>query len=78
MKNVECEIYNLGNSSPITLNEFIHNCELWWGKADYKQIDNQLGDVPATYADITKARRDLNYVPKIKIIDGLRKTYIFK
>ena len=39
------------------------------------QIKNQLGDVPKTYADITKAKKDLNYEPKTSLIDGLTNTY---
>ena len=66
------EVYNLGNSSPISLNDFIALCEKVVGKkAIYKQIDNQLGDVPHTYADISKAKRDLGYDPKVGLEEGL-------
>jgi len=76
-KEVECEIYNLGNSSPVSLNEFIELCEKIVGKkGNYEEIENQLGDVPHTYADISKAKRDLNYEPKIKLKDGLQFMYL--
>lgn len=75
-KKVKCEVYNLGNSSPISLNDFIELCEKVVGnKAIYKQIDNQLGDVPHTYADISKAKRDLRYDPKVGLDEGLRLIY---
>jgi len=75
-KGVKCEVYNLGNSSPVSLNEFIGLCEKVVGKkALYKQIDNQLGDVPHTYADISKAKRDLGYYPKVGLEEGLRLMY---
>ena len=75
-KDIQCDIYNLGNSSPVTLNEFIKLCETVVGKkAIINQIENQLGDVPQTYACIEKAKRDLDYNPKIKLVDGLKKTY---
>ena len=71
-KGIKCEVYNLGNSSPVSLNEFIGLCEKVVGKkANYEQIGNQLGDVPHTYADITKAKRDLGYEPKVGLEDGL-------
>ena len=71
-KHIKCEVYNLGNSSPVSLNEFIGLCEKVVGKkAKYEQIGNQLGDVPHTYADISKARRDLDYEPKVGLEDGL-------
>ena len=76
-KNIKCEIYNLGNSSPVTLNEFISICEKVSEKtALYDQIEEQLGDVPHTYADISKAKRDLGYEPKINLVDGLKKLYL--
>ena len=75
-KDIQCEVYNLGNSSPVTLNEFISLCEKVTGKkARYEQIEMQLGDVPHTYADINKAKRDLNYDPKTSLEDGLKKFY---
>lgn len=76
-KNIQCEIYNLGNSSPITLNEFISTCEKVTGQtAQYKQYDMQLGDVPHTYADISKAKNDLDYEPKTSLENGL--TYFYE
>ena len=54
------------------MNDFIELCEKVVGKkAIYKQIDNQLGDVPHTYADISKAKRDLGYDPKVGLEEGL-------
>ena len=74
--NVKCEVYNLGNSSPVTLNEFIALCEkVSFKKANYVQIENQLGDVPHTYANIEKAKRDLGYEPKTSLVRGLTITY---
>ena len=75
-KGIECNIYNLGNSKPITLNGFIGLCEKVSGeKAIYDQIENQLGDVPHTYADIEKAQADLGYAPRTSLEDGLRKLH---
>ena len=75
-KNVNCEVYNLGNSSPVSLNEFISICEDVTGKKGlYNQLGMQLGDVPHTYADITKAKRDLDYEPKVNLKVGLNKTF---
>ena len=75
-KELKCEVYNLGNSNAITLNEFIELCEKVIGKkANYDEIENQLGDVPHTFADISKAKRDLDYEPKVKLEEGLRLMY---
>jgi len=76
-KEIKCEVYNLGNSSPVSLNEFIELCEKVVGKkGNYEEIGNQLGDVPHTYADISKAKRDLDYYPKVKLEDGLSLMYV--
>ena len=59
-----------------SLNKFIELCEKVSNKkAKIKQIGEQLGDVPHTYADINKAKRDLDYNPKTKLEDGLKKFY---
>ena len=75
-KDIQCEIYNLGNSSPVSLNKFIEICEnVTEKKALYEQMSEQLGDVPHTYADISKAKRDLDYQPKASLEDGLKELY---
>jgi UDP-glucuronate 4-epimerase len=75
-KNVKCEIYNLGNNNPVELNKFIEICENITGnKAKFIQCDKQLGDVEFTYADISKAMKDLDYYPKTSLKDGLEKLY---
>ena len=74
--SLKCEIINLGNSTPVSLNEFIETCEqVADKKAKYEQIEEQLGDVPVTFADILKAKQLLNYEPKVKLKDGLQHTY---
>lgn len=78
-KEREYEIYNLGNNHPILLNEFIETCEKVVGKkALFKVKEIQLGDVPHTYADIDKAKKDLGYDPKVGLRDGLKNIFILK
>lgn len=75
-KNMKCEIYNLGNSNPVSLNKFIEICEnVCSKKAIYEEVEEQLGDVPHTYADISKAKEDLDYSPKVKLEEGLTLFY---
>jgi len=75
-KDVKCEVYNLGNSNPVSLNEFIKLCEKVVGKKGiYEEIGNQMGDVPHTYANISKAKRDLGYSPKVNLEEGLVRMY---
>ena len=70
------KIYNLGNSNPINLNDFITLCEdITKKKAIINIIETQLGDVSHTYADITNAMNDLDYKPKKSLKEGLLITY---
>jgi len=67
-------IYNLGESRPITVNDLIAQIEKALGKKAVRQyLPPQPGDVQRTYADVTKAVRELGYNPKTTIPDGLAK-----
>ncbi len=67
-------IYNLGNHTPVSLNEFIATLEEIIGKkAVIDQYPMQPGDVEITYADVSAAQQDLGYEPKTPFATGLRK-----
>src|SRR5712692_11407101 len=66
------EVFNLGNSRPVKLTELIDHLERAVGrKAIREPQPAQLGDVPLTWADISKAERLLGYRPAIGIEEGL-------
>lgn len=78
------KIYNIGNSSPEYLLEFVDilqqeliRAEVL--KADYKfeehkeLVPMQAGDVPVTYADTSTLERDFGYKPATPLREGLRK-----
>ena len=67
------EVINLGESRTVELRELISLIEKELGataKIDRQPL--QPGDVPQTFADITKARRLLGYNPQTQIEDGIR------
>jgi UDP-glucuronate 4-epimerase len=67
-------IYNLGESRPITVNDLIAEIEKALGKKAVKEyVPPQPGDVERTYADVTKAVRELGYQPATPIETGLAK-----
>ena len=77
-------VYNIGNSNPETLLDFVTILqeELIRAKVlpeDYdfelhkKLVPMQPGDVPVTYADSKGLEEDYGFVPKIGIREGLRK-----
>ncbi len=66
------EIFNLGESETVTLSRLIALLEGALGKKaiiDWQPM--QPGDVPITYADISKARARLGYHPRVKIDQGI-------
>jgi UDP-glucuronate 4-epimerase len=68
------EVVNLGESRTVELRELISLLESELGAT--AQIDRQPlqpGDVPQTYADITKARRLLGYNPQTQIEEGIHR-----
>ncbi len=68
------EVINLGESQTIELKRLIELLEISLGKkAIIEQHEMQPGDVPLTFADISKAKKLLNYNPQTKIEDGIPK-----
>jgi len=66
------EIYNLGSDHPVALEEVISLLETSLGKkAIKKYLPMQPGDVKITYADIDKARAQLNFDPQMTIGRGI-------
>jgi UDP-glucuronate 4-epimerase len=65
-------IYNIGNSNPVQLSEFIHNLEeIFCKKIKKKLFPKQPGDVEVTYADTTLLLKKYNIIPKTEIKKGL-------
>jgi len=66
-------IYNIGNSSPVNLMDFVAAIEKSLGKKatiNFKPM--QAGDVPATWADTNDLTEELGYKPKTNIEQGVR------
>jgi UDP-glucuronate 4-epimerase len=66
------KIYNIGNSSPVPLMEYIASIEKTLGKEAQKEfLPMQPGDVPRTEADVTDLMKDLNYKPNTPVQIGI-------
>jgi UDP-glucuronate 4-epimerase len=67
------EIFNLGESETISLSQMIELLESALGKkAVIDRQPLQAGDVPITFANISKAREKLGYNPKVKFEQGIK------
>lgn len=70
--NVPYKIYNIGNSNPVRLMDYIETLENALGKKAIKEfLPMQQGDVLNTYSDISDLENDFNFRPKINLKDGL-------
>ncbi len=66
------DIFNLGENETIQLRDLIGGIENGLGeKAKINRLPEQPGDMPVTYADISKARKLLGYNPSTRLSDGL-------
>jgi UDP-glucuronate 4-epimerase len=67
-------VYNLGNDQPEQLMDLVTTIEKVFGKELIKNFeDMQKGDVKRTWADITRAKAELGYQPKISLQEGIEK-----
>jgi UDP-glucuronate 4-epimerase len=68
------EILNLGGANTTSLSDLIHwIAEELEVEPIIETLADQPGDVPITYADVTKAAEVLGYSPKVPIREGLRR-----
>lgn len=71
---INSTVYNIGNNSPVEVNEFVATLEdILNEKALKEQLPMQPGDVNTTYADISKLQKDYGYHPKTDLKTGLSK-----
>lgn len=65
-------LYNIGNSNPVNLMEYIFALEEALGKEVKKEfLPIQPGDVPDTYADVTDLVDEFGYKPSTHVKEGI-------
>ncbi|WP_461634145.1 NAD-dependent epimerase [Labilibaculum euxinus] len=73
-KQTKAEVFNIGNSKPVNLMEFISIMEDCLGReAEKIFMPMQDGDVKVTYASTIKLENRIKYKPTTCLPDGLRK-----
>ncbi len=74
MEKGNCEAYNVGGGTRITINELARKIiEITESRSKIIYSQNVKGDAEHTLADVSKAEKELDWKPKISIDDGLRK-----
>ena len=70
--NAPWRIYNIGNSKPVQLMDYIDALEKSLGKkSKINFLPLQPGDVADTYADVNNLQKKFNYKPSTTIVDGV-------
>ena len=65
-------IYNIGNSDPVQLSEYVEAIELASGKEAIREyLPMQPGDVPDTFADVGELVRAVAYKPATPVKEGV-------
>lgn len=66
------EVFNIGNSHPIRINEMVDTLARALGKpARKKYVPTPAGEMLRTHADLTKAQKVLGYSPKVSFQEGI-------
>lgn len=66
-------VYNIGNSGPVELMDYIGALEETVGlKANIELLPLQPGDVPDTYADVENLQKDVGYKPEYSVREGVQ------
>lgn len=69
-------VYNVGNSSPVSLLDFIRSLENVTGrKADMRMEGMQAGDMQCTYTNISLISEECGYSPKVGLDEGIARFY---
>jgi UDP-glucuronate 4-epimerase len=67
------KVYNIGNSSPVKLMDYIETMEQAFGKTARKELlPMQPGDVQQTFSDVSDLEKDMDYKPKTPLKVGLQ------
>lgn len=66
------KLYNIGNSEPVNLLDFIKSIENNLGKEAKKQmLPMQAGDVNQTWADVSQLQKNYKYKPSVSVAEGV-------
>ncbi len=68
------QLYNLGGSATTRLKDLIRMIGEALGiEPEIRRLPDQPGDVPRTFADVSRAESELGYTPEVPIAEGIRR-----
>jgi nucleoside-diphosphate-sugar epimerase len=77
--NANGRVYNIASGIPISIKTVVENVVsiIGSGKPNFGAVPYRQGESMELYADISLAKKDLGWQPKINLSDGLKKTISF-
>jgi UDP-glucuronate 4-epimerase len=67
-------LYNIGSHTPVPLDQFIAVLEAALGrKAELRMLPMQPGDVPITYADVSRLAAAVDFAPRTPLPEGIER-----
>lgn len=72
-ENAVGEVFNISTGEAVTINKLAETIQQIIGKTDIKSVhaEPRIGDIKHSYGDITRARKKLEYEPKVQLEKGL-------
>src|SRR5690606_26296397 len=65
-------VFNLGSDRPVRLDALVDLLAAVLGETPrLARLPEQVGDVPRTWADLSRSRRELGYAPRVPLEEGL-------
>ncbi|PGB01073.1 SDR family NAD(P)-dependent oxidoreductase [Bacillus toyonensis] len=71
------DVYNLGSNAPILMTELLTQLEKHFPLMRVNREAHRKGDVTSTWADISKAKEQLGYEPRVSFAEGLERTIVW-
>ncbi|MDG4656575.1 SDR family NAD(P)-dependent oxidoreductase [Ectobacillus antri] len=66
--------FNIGSDAPVLMKDVLIELKKYFPEMNVIYEQERMGDVTSTWADLTNARQQLGYEPRISFAEGLRRT----
>jgi len=65
-------IFNIGSGKETSVNELVELFKKYEPNLKVKYLRKRRGDISRSYFDISRARKELNFIPRVKLEDGIK------
>ena len=65
-------IFNIGSGRETSINELVELFKKYEPNLKVRYLRRRNGDISRSYFDISRARKELNFIPRVKLEDGIK------